>query len=167
MWVLGGTTETAGKNDVWYSIDGTNWIRATDSAEWVERGWHTSIVFDNKMWVLGGWNNGSRNDLWYSTGLGIGEERTALDALCLTPEIYPNPAKSVIRVRIPFSDKGSRRLQPAIKIFDVSGKLIKEIATTASQSRNDRELLVSLKEINPGIYFLQLGATVRKFQVIR
>jgi hypothetical protein len=54
-----------------------------------------------------------------------------------------------------------------LKIFDVSGELIKEIATPASQPRNDSEIKISLQGINPGIYFLQLGTTIRKFLVIR
>jgi len=78
-------------------------------------------------------------------------------------EIYPNPAKSVIRVRVPSSEKEAT----AIKIFDVSGKLIKEIATSASQSRNDREVKISLKGINPGIYFLRLGKETKKFLVVK
>jgi hypothetical protein len=28
------------------------WICATDSAEWSARRCHTSVVFDNKIWVL-------------------------------------------------------------------------------------------------------------------
>lgn len=100
------------------------------------------------------------------------EERQTFDAECLMPEIFPNPAKSVMRVRIPLSVK-------AIKIFDVSGKLIKEIASTsefASQSigtrfalRNDngREIKISLKGISPGIYFLRLGKETKKFLVVK
>ncbi|MDH5186392.1 MAG: T9SS type A sorting domain-containing protein [candidate division WOR-3 bacterium] len=84
------------------------------------------------------------------------EERTMLDAGRLAPEIYPNPAKTVIRVRYPRSDKGSRLIQ-AIKIFDVSGKLIREIASPPKADRNDERIEISLKGINPGIYFLQLG----------
>jgi hypothetical protein len=37
------------------------WTCATDSAEWSARSGHTSVVFDNKMWVIGG------NDVWYSS----------------------------------------------------------------------------------------------------
>jgi hypothetical protein len=85
-------------------------------------------------------------------------------------QIFPNPAKSVMRVRGPLSEK-------IIKIFDASGRLIKEIATPsefASQSigtrsalRNDEVVEISLKGINPGIYFLELGKKVRKFIITR
>ena len=163
MWVLGGFVNAKGLvNDVWYSADGVNWTLVTDSAGWSSRMLHTSVVFDNKIWVLGGYGmlDTIKNDVWYSTGLGIGEERTTLDAECLIPEIYPNPAKSVMRVRVPLSVK-------TIKIFDVSGKTIREIASPLKADRNDSEIKISLKGINPGIYFLCLGSTVQKFLVVR
>jgi outer membrane protein assembly factor BamB len=43
-----------------------DWAIATDSAEWRARGLHTSVVFDNKMWVIGGFNSTRQNDVWYS-----------------------------------------------------------------------------------------------------
>ena len=76
LWVLGGTSTLdfgTPKNDVWYSSDGINWTQATASASWAARCNHTSVVFDNKIWVLGGrtgtttpWTT-SRNDVWYSS----------------------------------------------------------------------------------------------------
>jgi hypothetical protein len=68
----------------------------------------------------------------------------------------------VIRVRGPVTAKD-------IKIFDVSGKLVKEIAQPTSQSRNDKrtEMKISLKGINPGIYFLRLGRETKKFLVVK
>lgn len=43
-----------------------DWAVATDSAEWRARGLHTSVVFDNKMWVIGGFNSTRQNDVWFS-----------------------------------------------------------------------------------------------------
>jgi hypothetical protein len=48
------------------------WTCATDSAAWSPRGAHASVVFDGKMWVLGGdiSDNGTvpfGNDVWWST----------------------------------------------------------------------------------------------------
>jgi hypothetical protein len=77
-------------------------------------------------------------------------------------EVYPNPARSYLAVRLPQTADRQN-----LKIFDVSGKLIKEIATPASQSRNDREIKISLKGINPGIYFLRLGKETKKFLVVK
>jgi hypothetical protein len=75
-------------------------------------------------------------------------------------EVYPNPAKGVMRVHGPFSEK-------TIKIFDICGKMIREIASTASQSRNDGAVEISLKGMNPGIYFLKLDKETKKFLVVK
>jgi N-acetylneuraminic acid mutarotase len=69
MWVIGGDDAHHEFNDVWYSYDGVNWICATESAPWTPRDGHTSVVFDNKMWVTGGSWGGDYllfNDVWYS-----------------------------------------------------------------------------------------------------
>ena len=170
IWVLGGTFI----NDVWYSEDGENWTCATDSAGWAGRFFPTTVVLDNKMWMLGGYDfHTYYNDVWYTTGLGIEEESAlgGLDALYLTPEIYPNPAKSVIRVRVPptffLPHQWGEDRRRGIKIFDVSGKLIKEIATLPSVTRNDDLVKISLKGINPGVYIIQLGTITRKLIVTK
>ncbi len=72
IWVIGGgiirELSTYNRNDAWYSTDGTNWIQATEAADWPKRSNHTSLVYDNKMWVIGGWDEITfRNDVWYST----------------------------------------------------------------------------------------------------
>jgi N-acetylneuraminic acid mutarotase len=75
MWVIGGyygEWTWVPLNDVWYSSNGVDWIQATASAPWYARLGHTSVVFDNKMWVIGGLHMGdlgseSLNDVWYST----------------------------------------------------------------------------------------------------
>ena len=89
------------------------------------------------------------------------EERATLNALRKTLTIYPNPAKSVIRVRYP-------RTVNTIKIFDMSGKMIRAISLSDFRwTRNDAEPEIPLKGINPGIYFLQLGAVIKKLLVFR
>ena len=74
MWVIGGYRYSSGviyRNDVWYSKDGVIWTQATASAAFPGRYGHTSVVYKNKMWVIGGYyNDGNRhdlNDVWYST----------------------------------------------------------------------------------------------------
>jgi dihydrofolate reductase len=63
-----GGYDNSFKNDVWYSTDGVTWTQATANAGWSARYNHTSVVFDNKMWVIGGYDaSGRRNDVWYST----------------------------------------------------------------------------------------------------
>jgi hypothetical protein len=77
-------------------------------------------------------------------------------------KIYPNPAKLYFTIRLP--QTADRK---EIKIFDVSGKLIKEIASPPKADRNDSEMIISLKGINPGIYFLRFGKETKKFLVIK
>ncbi len=56
-------------NDVWCSEDGAHWTEVTRSAAWHPRLWFSSVVYRDRLWVLGGWsNNPSTNwgDVWYS-----------------------------------------------------------------------------------------------------
>ena len=72
MWVLGGQNRNnrfKNKNDVWDSTNGADWRKVTSNAAWTTRFGQSSVVFDGKMWVLGGqigFNN-YRKDVWYST----------------------------------------------------------------------------------------------------
>jgi hypothetical protein len=47
--------------------DGSTWTEATSSAAWSGRSDHTSVVYDNKMWVIGGLDGVLKNDVWYSS----------------------------------------------------------------------------------------------------
>jgi hypothetical protein len=72
IWVIGGWDDDwingPYKNDIWYSSDGINWTLATSSASWSGRYGHTSVVFNDKIWVIGGLDNsGLKNDVWYSS----------------------------------------------------------------------------------------------------
>ena len=78
MWVIAGGEKNSNnlytaKNDVWYSSDGSTWTQATSSAAFSARMMHTSIVFDGKMWVIGGqttnryFENNKFDDVWYSS----------------------------------------------------------------------------------------------------
>jgi hypothetical protein len=85
MWVIGGWdrgyVENKGwQNDVWYSDNGKDWIKAIDSAAFSPRMSFSAFVLDDKMWVIGG-NCGiagfsrqlpydtswDANDVWWST----------------------------------------------------------------------------------------------------
>ena len=76
IWILGGgtydtpTTPTRQfYNDVWSSPDGVHWTQHLESAPWVAREFHNMAVFDDRMWVLEGYDDkvGNRNDVWHST----------------------------------------------------------------------------------------------------
>ena len=68
LWVIGGFDGTH-KNDVWHSSDGISWTEASPAADFPARGSHTSVVFDNKLWVIGGNDDdgGLKNDAWRSS----------------------------------------------------------------------------------------------------
>ncbi len=73
MWLLGGGIyDTPAKpdrtfyNDVWNSPDGVTWECVLEHALWHPRQYHEVAVFDDRMWVLEGWNQSNRNDVWYS-----------------------------------------------------------------------------------------------------
>jgi hypothetical protein len=71
MWVIGGQDNRSGQaqyfNDAWYSSDGITWTQYTSSAGFPIRYGHTSVVYNNEMWVIGGQGSTSRkNDVWYS-----------------------------------------------------------------------------------------------------
>lgn len=72
LWVIGGIDEDENgganfKNDVWSSSDGTIWQLETEHAQFSPRGFHKALVFDDKIWIVGGGGaNAAVNDIWYS-----------------------------------------------------------------------------------------------------
>ena len=74
IWLLGGA-ESSGRadqlpsrslSDVWSSSDGVDWTQVTAHAPWGERSGHATLVFDNKIWVIGGGERGKNQDVWSS-----------------------------------------------------------------------------------------------------
>jgi hypothetical protein len=60
-------------NDIWSSADGVTWTRH-GTAAWPERGSHSVVVYQNRLWLFGGANHtaadrstdGFLNDVWVS-----------------------------------------------------------------------------------------------------
>jgi hypothetical protein len=48
-----------------FAQQGSIWIQATANAQWPTRAAHTSVVYNNNMWVMGGYY--LRNDVWSSS----------------------------------------------------------------------------------------------------
>lgn len=78
LWVIGGRAliDNAGskvKNDIWQSEDGDNWIEVKATGHFAPRMEHTTTVFKNKLWVIGGRAMGDigffnpYNDIWQSS----------------------------------------------------------------------------------------------------
>lgn len=72
IWVINGLRQSgpfvAGLLDgeIWSSLDGVSWTLER-SLPFPGRFHHSSIVYDNKIWVIGGRDNeGARNDVWFS-----------------------------------------------------------------------------------------------------
>ncbi|UII76806.1 hypothetical protein LV716_03170 [Flagellimonas sp. HMM57] len=74
LWIIGGSGNDFDStfntlNDVWYSEDGVSWTAATQEARFFRRANHTSVTFDEKLWVIGGSGkdfDNTINDVWYS-----------------------------------------------------------------------------------------------------
>jgi hypothetical protein len=68
-------------------------------------------------------------------------------------EIYPNPAKTVMRVRYASSVNGPKEL----KIFDISGKLINIISLPTGKQESVWNLKTNDgKTVSSGVYFYML-----------
>ena len=82
IWVMGGEYGN-NRNDVWSSPDGQTWTESKppndtdgntvakstagdDKNWWTARYLHTSVVFNSKIWVLGGRDTNRLNDVWSS-----------------------------------------------------------------------------------------------------
>ena len=51
-----------------FAYEGENWTRATAATPWAGRTEHESVVFNNRIWVMGGRSSGSYlNDIWSSS----------------------------------------------------------------------------------------------------
>lgn len=74
MWVLGGTSnfynndDTTLFNDIWSSVDGKEWKLELAKAPWSKRTHGQAVVFDNKLWIMGGGHRTPKpiptNDVW-------------------------------------------------------------------------------------------------------
>ena len=72
LWLIGGNSGGTLKNDVWNSPDGSNWTQvlptsAGTATQFTPREDFGAVVFNNAMWVIGGWAGGNKNDVWSST----------------------------------------------------------------------------------------------------
>jgi len=76
LWLLGGGALTpyyypfVAQNDVWCSSDGIHWECATAHAPWPARIWGSTVVYKNRMWMIGGYQSAPESrhfgDVWYS-----------------------------------------------------------------------------------------------------
>ena len=79
IWVMGGYEGRKFLNDVWSSPDGSIWTESTppknaeketarpDANWWTARFKHSSVMFNKKIWIMGGWSTEISSDIWSST----------------------------------------------------------------------------------------------------
>lgn len=78
MWLMGGWYNGrlpghSASSEVWSTDDGKSWTQVTEKAGWTPRIAAASVVFHDKMWILGGTENyyfgdesSLKNDVWSS-----------------------------------------------------------------------------------------------------
>lgn len=56
LWLIGGGVYNKEfKNEVWYTSDGKRWRQVNKEMPWIPRYYHDVSVFDNKLWITGGY----------------------------------------------------------------------------------------------------------------
>jgi len=81
LWVMGGRIEQTNTpperlykqfttfNDVWCSANGTDWTRAVEHAPWGARMWFIPMVYADRLWIIGGFDNVHRanfDEVWWT-----------------------------------------------------------------------------------------------------
>lgn len=73
LWVIGGQSGSAYKNDIWSSDDGKSWTQVSvTGTQFSGRAYHqvvkSNIGGSEKLWLIGGFDGtNSKNDVWSST----------------------------------------------------------------------------------------------------
>lgn len=72
LWIIGGSSESVYKNDVWSSVDGVNWNLETPAAAFSPRTRHRALEHNGRLYLIGGivGQSGDKNlfahDIWSS-----------------------------------------------------------------------------------------------------
>ena len=81
LWVMGGSTEKTNTppeklykqfttfNDVWCSVNGADWTRVVEHAPWGARMWFIPVVYADRLWIIGGFDNVHRanfDEAWWT-----------------------------------------------------------------------------------------------------
>ncbi len=87
MWVIGGQSNSSYLNDVWTSTNGVSWTQvlantaSPGATQFSQRNYFASFVYNNAIWVIGGYAAGTLvDDAWYSTNGSTWTEATATAA---------------------------------------------------------------------------------------
>lgn len=145
-------------SDAWYSTDGAHWTEAVDSSPWVPRDGLASVSFNGLLWILGGATDaGSKNDVWYSTGLGISEEGHSPGKSPQFITAGPNPFRGLFRLT--YHLVSSSRVKAVVR--DCSGTEVRVLAlgrqepgshSVSWDGTDSRE-----RSVPAGIYFVRVS----------
>ncbi len=68
IWSIGGYDDNVYKNTIsYYNIMATDSIELIPGAPWGPRGWMSTFVFRDKIWLIGGLGDEIKNDIWVSS----------------------------------------------------------------------------------------------------
>ncbi len=71
LWIIGskggGIFSNNSKSEIWHSSDGVNWLAANPDGPFSPRIGHATVVFKDKIWIIGGSGFDTQNDVWYSS----------------------------------------------------------------------------------------------------
>ncbi len=72
MWVIGGSKHSDNSlSDIWNTTNGIDWEVISDYNLWDYRKGHQVLVYNNRLWIMGGYNYIYKskhyyNDIWHS-----------------------------------------------------------------------------------------------------
>ena len=113
--------------------DWQNWVTLPVNT-YLEEGRYTL-----RMFVKSGEFNTNWFEAKVGTNVGIAEQNTN------QLKIYPNPAKQYANISLPFSTNKNS----IIKLFDVSGKIVKTITTEGAS-----EIRINISDLSNGVYHI-------------
>jgi hypothetical protein len=173
--IAGAPMEDIGKVYLWqggvhFDTVPDGWMRGTQTISGI--GWDVACAGDvdgdgkDEIMVSNYASDYSPKRVWVCKYTGTGVEEIASPRLAMTSnvEVYPNPVKSVLRVRCPFAVK-------EMKIYDITGKTVKVIETRSKkQEARETEIRWDLRDENNrrvanGIYFVELVAEQGKEKI--
>jgi hypothetical protein len=90
LWVLGGSGSEGDAGGVYSSADGQTWTQETQQTPYGNANHFDAVVFDDKIWLLGGDSFANPNIYWSSDGRTWNEIGAAQSANLFTPRLAAN-----------------------------------------------------------------------------
>jgi len=113
-----------------------------------------------------------RNRYTEETSLSINKQNKLIDEKTPEATIYPNPSSGIFTLKY----KGDASELNDIKIYDISGRLIKNISIPQSETESvsisdntsEKEIMLDVSDVKEGIYLINIGGEVyRKILILK